>query len=107
MRRTCAWPRNVAAALFGFTVLLAGCTDQPDESVLGPTIQAQLGPANQGDIQRALIAQQRHSAALMRIPGVVGTAVGYCPMAEPPSGSFSRARRRHNCLPRSMVCPRR
>ncbi len=78
MRRTCASPRRAAAVLVGLA-LLAGCADQPAESVTGPSIQPQFGVARQQDIQRALIAQQRHSAALMRIPGVVGTAVGLLP----------------------------
>jgi hypothetical protein len=57
--------------------LLVACVD----SVSGPTIDPQVLTA-QGSPQGldvALAAQARHTEALMRIPGVVGTAVGALP----------------------------
>lgn len=67
----------LAAALLA----LAGCTD------VGPTgpppadeFAASGGtPASPADIRAALEAQERHTPALMRIPGVLGTAVGLGP----------------------------
>jgi hypothetical protein len=57
--------------------LLVACVD----SVSGPTVDPQAFAAMgapQG-VDAALAAQQRHTEALMRIPGVVGTAVGALP----------------------------
>lgn len=39
--------------------------------------------AGQQGLDRAIEAQQRHTAALMRLPGVVGTAVGLLPNGRP------------------------
>ena len=79
MKRTCVRQRHAAIALLGLVMLLAGCVDPSSERVTGPPLQPQFGVAGRQDVQRALAAQQRHSAALMRIPGVVGTAVGFMP----------------------------
>jgi len=78
MNRTGAFPRAAATLLAGLA-LLAACTDPPAETVAGPPLQPQFGLAGRQDVQRALQAQQRHNAALRRIPGVVGTAVGLLP----------------------------
>lgn len=75
-------PRRVAARLVAAcAILLVGCSD-----VTGiPTPVSPLLPAGgtaaalRQDIQAALAAQERHTEALMRRPGVLGTAVGLLP----------------------------
>ena len=64
-----------SAALF----LITACADQGRDSILGPPALNQGG--SQG-LEKALAAQQRHTAALMRIPGVAGTSVGLLPTGE-------------------------
>ena len=54
--------------------LLVACADPGGNPILGPAALSQ-GASPQG-IENAIAAQERHTAALMRIPGVVGTAVG-------------------------------
>jgi hypothetical protein len=53
------------------------CSDEPS----APTAESELRTASARsasgpDIQRAIAAQERHTPRLMRLPGVVGTAVG-------------------------------
>ena len=53
-----------------------------DRTPLGPTNQdstPSFAMASPQGLDRAIAAQERHTAALMRIPGVVGTAVGSLP----------------------------
>ncbi|HEX6316752.1 MAG TPA: CARDB domain-containing protein [Gemmatimonadaceae bacterium] len=50
------------------------CTDADRGSILGPSASSSIAGAQGIDV--AIAAQQRHTAALMRIPGVVGTSVG-------------------------------
>ena len=54
-------------------VVLA-CTDADRGSILAP--QPSLSFAGAQGVDVAIAAQERHTAALMRIPGVVGTSVG-------------------------------
>lgn len=63
--------RSIAGVIL--PVLMA-CTDSDRGSILGPS--ASLSAAGAQGLEAALSAQQRHTAALMRIPGVVGTSVG-------------------------------
>jgi hypothetical protein len=63
--------RSVAAVLLP---ALVACTDGNRGSILGPS--AQLSVAGAQGLDLALAAQQRHTEALMRINGVVGTSVG-------------------------------
>ena len=53
---------------------LMACTDADRGSILGPSASPSIAGAQGLDV--AIAAQQRHTAALMRIPGVVGTSVG-------------------------------
>jgi hypothetical protein len=57
--------------------LLVACVDSVSGPTVDPQVFAAMG-APQG-VDAALAAQQRHTEALMRIPGVVGTAVGALP----------------------------
>ena len=70
----------VALAVIAVGAMLwSGCSNQEPGSLTSPSAQLQpSGPPGQ-DIAAAIAAQERHTAALMRIPGVVGTAVGLLP----------------------------
>jgi hypothetical protein len=70
--------RHVLLASATFTVFIA-CADTARDPLLGPVALSQ--GTSQG-VENALAAQARHTAALMRIPGVVGTAVGLLPNGE-------------------------
>ena len=62
-------------SLAGFILpALVACTDSNRSSILGP--EASLSFAGAQGLDVAIAAQERHTAALMRIPGVVGTSVG-------------------------------
>ena len=59
------------------TLVWTGCSDP----ITAPPTTArpltpQLTAARVDEIQAAIAAQERHNASLLRIPGVVGTAVG-------------------------------
>jgi len=75
MRKSTRFSRVIAftAVAVGASLLLA-CTEPPD-SVTGPPLRAQFG-GNADDIRAAIAAQERHNPALLRMSGVVGTAVG-------------------------------
>ena len=82
MRRSLVSRRAVAAsaALFG-AFLASSCSD----SSLAPTT-ATVRPRLRPDalqIQAAIVAQERHTSELLKIPGVVGTAVGLAPNGTP------------------------
>jgi hypothetical protein len=67
--------RITLTALLALT--LSGCSDQSDESPTAPRLQGALGPLSPPPgFEAALQAQERHTARLMTMPGVVGTAVG-------------------------------
>ena len=70
--------RHVLLASATFTVFIA-CSDTPRDPLLGPVALSQ---GSSRGVENALAAQERHTAALMRIPGVVGTAVGLLPNGE-------------------------
>ena len=53
-----------------------GCADASND-MTGPS--ASLGEQRREDVRAAIAAQERHTAALLRIPGVIGTAVGLRP----------------------------
>jgi len=66
--------RSIAGLLLP---VLVACADGNRDSILGPSVQLSVAGAQGLDV--ALAAQQRHTEALMRIPGVVGTSVGVTP----------------------------
>jgi hypothetical protein len=68
--------RRLAVVALGAT-LWSSCTDRTSD-ITGPPSLAQVA-ARKNDIQRAIAAQEKHTPRLMRIPGVVGTAVGLLP----------------------------
>jgi hypothetical protein len=70
------WPSPRLIAL-GLGAALVGCADV-GPTVTGPPSQANL-EATPSDVRLAVQAQERHSEALLRVPGVVGTAVGRLP----------------------------
>src|SRR5687767_10221375 len=66
--------RSIAGLLLP---VLVACADGNRDSILGPSVQLSVAGAQGLDV--ALAAQQRHTEALLRIPGVVGTSVGVTP----------------------------
>ena len=67
------------AAIFAGASLLLSCTDPLPDSVTGPRARSQLVPASASDVAAAIAAQERANGGLLRIPGVIGTAVGLLP----------------------------
>jgi hypothetical protein len=68
----------VAVIAFGATIW-SGCSDQQSDSLTTPSARLQSSQASAQGVAAAIAAQERHTPALMRIPGVVGTAVGLLP----------------------------
>src|SRR5438067_527382 len=68
-----------AAALvtigLGATLWVA-CSDRSADLPTGPTARPVFAAPDPHGIRAAVAAHERHTPALMRIPGVVGTAVG-------------------------------
>src|SRR5436190_20285213 len=56
-----------------------GCSDSSPDGLTGPSVQPQLGWYQAQDMRAAIMVQGRHTDALLRVPGVVGTAVGRLP----------------------------
>jgi hypothetical protein len=56
-----------------------GCGDRAEDPLTGPELSVQA----RSDVAAAIRAQERHTPALLRIPGVVGTAVGLRPNGQP------------------------
>ena len=82
MQRSRTASRAVILAVIGFgATLWASCSDYSREP-LGPITPPSVGRAVL-DLRSALAAQKRHTDALLRIPGVVGTAVGLSPDGKP------------------------
>ena len=80
MTRTILSRRAAAFAVIALGAgLWAACSDPFAESLAGPTQVPQLSVQRGQEIAAAIAAQERHTPALMRIPGVVGTAVGLLP----------------------------
>lgn len=61
-------------------ILASGCTDRPPDSLTGPAAPG--GGVLPVAVRAAIAAQERHTGDLLRIPGVVGTAVGRLPSGE-------------------------
>ena len=82
MRRYRLVPRAAAALALAAGALLASCSD----SLLGPPSEPSARPGLRPDaqaVQAARVAQTRYTPELLRIPGVVGTAVGLLPNGAP------------------------
>jgi hypothetical protein len=76
-----ALPRLQLRSLTGLVVpVVLACTDAGRGSILAP--QSSLNLAGAQGVDVAIAAQERHTAALMRIPGVVGTSVGVNPAGQ-------------------------
>ena len=80
MRTTTRPSRTAAVCLTLGTLVWTGCSDP----TTGPTriavpLAPQLAAARAEDVRSAIAAQERHNPALLRIPGVIGTAVGILP----------------------------
>ena len=76
-----ALPRLRLRSLTGLLVpVVLACSDDNRGSILAP--QPSLNFAGAQGVDVAIAAQERHTAALMRIPGVVGTSVGVNPAGQ-------------------------
>lgn len=72
--------RHVRAVAVGCATLLsAACSDFTQQPITGPDAHASFAASRASDVAAAIAAQERHNAALLSIPGVVGTAVGLLP----------------------------
>ena len=60
----------------------SSCSDSTLAPPTTPAARTRLRP-NAAQVQAALVAQERHTTELMRIPGVLGTAVGLLPNGTP------------------------
>ncbi len=60
-------------------ILWIGCSDRGLDPLTGPSARPQFDPHDSRGVRAAITALERHTKALMRIPGVVGTAVGLLP----------------------------
>jgi len=74
-------PKNVQrsaalALIVSGAVLWSGCSEQPQDPFTAPAARVQPNPPSQQGLASAIAAQERHNAVLLKIPGVVGTAVG-------------------------------
>ena len=67
----------IAVLLGAATLVWYACSDRAPDPLTGPTASPQR-PAAQ-DLRGAIAAQERHTDALLRIPGIVGTAVTRLP----------------------------
>jgi hypothetical protein len=67
-----------AAICIAAAVGVAGCADT-GPTVTGPVTTPGIASSSATDLQLAIRAQQRHTEALLEVPGVVGTAVGRLP----------------------------
>jgi hypothetical protein len=89
---------QLAATVLGGSLLLA-CADRSPDSISGPQVRTNVGLANAAEVGAAIAAQERATPGLMRMPGVVGTAVGLLPngkaririFVEGPGGAFPAA----------------
>ena len=69
------------AALIGAFVG-SSCSDSPLAPPRAPASRPRLRP-DAAQVQAALVAQERHTSELLKIPGVLGTAVGLAPNGAP------------------------
>src|SRR5216117_1155391 len=82
MRRPLLSRCAVAAATVVASAFLSSCSDSP----LAPPATAIARPHLRPDaaqVQAAIVVQERHTSELLKIPGVLGTAVGLAPNGVP------------------------
>ena len=83
MRRVRLSRRAAAALAAAIGALVAtGCSDSTLSPSSKPRARTRLRP-DAAQVQAALVAQERHTSELLRIPGVLGTAVGLLPNGTP------------------------
>src|SRR2546426_2473822 len=76
--------RAAVLAVIGLGASLwTGCSDRSPDALTGPSAQRQFAGDRLQEIHAVLAVHKRHSAALLRLPGVVGTAVGLLPNGKP------------------------
>lgn len=72
-----------ALGLGVFLLLWTGCSERASRELTAPSARSGVALERAQGLQVAMAAQSRHTAALLRIPGVVGTAVGLLPNGTP------------------------
>ncbi len=65
----------IVALMAAAPVVWYACSDSAPDSPVGPSPAPQVSARSAPDLRGAIAAQQRHTDALLEIPGVVGTAV--------------------------------
>jgi hypothetical protein len=69
--------RSAHALILGLgAILWTACADPTQSPLTAPDAQPRFVAGRAEDIAAAIAAQERHNAALLNIPGVIGTAVG-------------------------------
>src|SRR5690242_14163110 len=76
--------RRVAAALAAVVgaTLASSCSESPLAPPMTSASRARLRPDG-AQVQAAIVIQERHTSDLLKIPGVLGTAVGLAPNGAP------------------------
>ena len=74
----CSLTMRRAAIGIAATLGVAGCADN-GPGITGPASSPSVTRPSTADLELAVRAQQRHTEALLQVPGVVGTAVGRLP----------------------------
>ena len=82
MRRPLMSRRAVAAGAAFFGAFLANSCSDSSLAPTTPLARPRLRP-DAVQIQAAIVAQERHTSELLKIPGVIGTAVGLAPNGTP------------------------
>ena len=73
---------RLAALLVIGAGLWTACSDS-SRDLLGPSAATPALTRITPDFRAALAAQKRHTPALLRVPGIVGTAIGLAPDGKP------------------------
>jgi hypothetical protein len=82
MRRPLVSRRALSAGAAFFGAFLAGSCSDSSLAPTTPLARPRLRP-DALQIQAAVVAQERHTSELLKIPGVIGTAVGLSPNGTP------------------------
>ncbi len=88
----------------GLATLVAGCADG-GTTITAPVSATAVENLAAADVRLAVKAQDRHAAALMRTPGVVGTAVGRLPNGRVGIRVFVALAATRDIPPRSTAYP--
>jgi len=69
--------------VLGFSIIVwQGCSDRMADPLTGPALRQTAVPRDSA-LRQAITVQERHTPRLLRLPGVIGTAVGLNPAGRP------------------------